>query len=285
MLCGFSGTYGLHGTIAEYILDRAVEDRRVSGGCIRNPNVKIKKIFDEIVEKLPAYRKKVDANIAAEPGKKETITAKEISDKVLVHVIVGNWDKDPEVNLLKECVVKFVSPRSGKLEIYEQNPLKKVIDYYEKGEKVLVLETIDGVFKTEKGFVNKNYFSDCKNILLKKQPNNADKNKDVEKTEESSSSKEILPNPEENSTTIGDDTSSGSEQQKISLLKSCIVKYVTPQGILEVWGQSTPLANKIGSYSKGDKVDIIETVDGVGKIYKTELGYVNGHYLGDCKDY
>ena len=42
----FHGEYGVHGNAAEWILELANPDeRRVSGGCIRNPNAKIKDVF------------------------------------------------------------------------------------------------------------------------------------------------------------------------------------------------------------------------------------------------
>lgn len=175
----FDGAYGVHGNAAEWILDLPVEDRRVSGGCVRNPNMKIKEVFNDIIaENFPDFKKKVEANIAKPDEEKETVTAYNIMKKALVHVIVGNWPSDPimpgQKTMIKRverlvppsfeqlCRVKMVEPATNRLSIWAENPFRNKVGSYRKGQKVRVVETVNNfVFKTKKGYVAKNYLGDC----------------------------------------------------------------------------------------------------------------------------
>lgn len=174
----FSGAYGVHGNSASWILDLPIDDRRVSGGCIRNPNEKIKMVFDEIVNaKLDEYRKEVDENLRLDVKDRKTITAWNIIDKVRVHIIVGNWDRDPVIEgqktvikrievieppaFEKLCTVKFVSPSSGVLEIYRKIPFSQVVGSYKINQKVEILSSEGNIYRTAKGYINGGYLGNC----------------------------------------------------------------------------------------------------------------------------
>jgi len=174
----FRGPYGIHGNASSWIFDLPIEDRRVSGGCIRNPNRKIEMVFNEIVESsLPEFKTRVADNKSQPYDEKETITFYGLMEKVKVNVIVGNWDYDPvlpgmetitkiiEVTIPpkfeKLCTVKYADPQTDLLLIFEKNPLRSVVGSYKKGEKVEVLSTIGSIFKTDRGYINGNYMSDC----------------------------------------------------------------------------------------------------------------------------
>jgi hypothetical protein len=175
----FSGAYGVHGNAAEWILDLAVEDRRVSGGCIRNPNERIKQVFDDIisVSALEDYKKTVEENRSKADDARKTVTAYEIMDKVKINVIVGNWESDPvkegvktvtkrvevivQPTFEKLCTVKYTDPNSNGLSIYSKIPLSGRVGSYRKHEKVEVLETINNIFRTSRGYINGGYMGDC----------------------------------------------------------------------------------------------------------------------------
>ena len=50
----FWGPYGFHGNNAEYILNLPAEERRVTGGCVRNPNARIQEIFGKVLARYEA---------------------------------------------------------------------------------------------------------------------------------------------------------------------------------------------------------------------------------------
>jgi hypothetical protein len=93
----FNGAYGLHGNSNESILELpTAAQRRVSGGCVRNPNAKIKKTFHTVLdsfESLAAFSGTVAAHEAKGNSARTTLT-KSVSG-LDMKVIVGYWNVDP----------------------------------------------------------------------------------------------------------------------------------------------------------------------------------------------
>ncbi|MEN9810569.1 MAG: L,D-transpeptidase catalytic domain [Pseudomonadota bacterium] len=95
----FNGAYGMHGNSAEEILELPnPSDRRVSGGCVRNPNAKIKSVFHTILntfDGLSGYAGQVKAMESRAANDRWTVT-KGVSS-LDMRVVVGNWATDPAV--------------------------------------------------------------------------------------------------------------------------------------------------------------------------------------------
>lgn len=95
----FQGAYGMHGNSAEEILRlRDPEERRVSGGCIRNPNEKIKEIFHTALDTFPdlsAYKQTVVTMEGQPQQSKRTLT--QGARNINMRVVVGRWASDPAV--------------------------------------------------------------------------------------------------------------------------------------------------------------------------------------------
>lgn len=309
----FSGAYGVHGNSAEWVLDLPVEDRRVSGGCIRNPNNKIQLVFNDILKFLPTFEKKVKDNLKAAKENKKTVTAYSIMNKTLVHIVVGEWGTDPNVGdivgdgkLPMSCRVAYVSPVSGVLEIFENNPLSNPIGSYDKDEIIQILEEDRGVYRTKEGFINKNFLSECMPINTPSSMPEASEverpssNNDTPSSSEDSlvdsgstpgsneNEKEVSENVEEE-TKNGDPSPStptpiSSGESSTNYIKKCKVLYADRDDNLLIFGK-VPLKNVVGQYKKGDTVDIIEKVATIGNIYKTDKGFINANYMGQCQDY
>jgi hypothetical protein len=95
----FNGAYGLHGNSNESILELpTAAQRRVSGGCVRNPNAKIKQAFHTVLDSfdsLAAFSGTVAAHEAKGSQARSTIT-KSVSS-LDMKVIVGYWNTDPSL--------------------------------------------------------------------------------------------------------------------------------------------------------------------------------------------
>lgn len=95
----FNGAYGMHGNSAEEILEfDNPEDRRVSGGCIRNPNAKIKSVFHTVLDtfgELSNFSGQVTSMESRSMNSRYTIT-KGVSN-LNMRVVVGNWGADPSI--------------------------------------------------------------------------------------------------------------------------------------------------------------------------------------------
>ena len=312
----FSGAYGVHGNSAEWVLDLPVEDRRVSGGCIRNPNNKIQMVFNDILKFLPTFEKKVNDNLKAAKENKKTITAYSIMNKALVHIVVGEWGTDPNVGDIvgdgkfpMSCRVAYVSPVSGVLEIFKNNPLSNPIGSYDKDEIIQILEEDKGVYRTKEGFINKNFLTECKPINTPSSMPEAQKvdtpssnNDTTSSSEENIAESSSAPEPNESDTGINDNNEEDSESMEASVtsrpissptssdkpstkyIKKCKVLYADRDDNLLIFGK-VPLKNVVGQYKKGDTVDIIEKVATIGNIYKTDKGFINANYMGQCQDY
>lgn len=95
----FNGAYGLHGNSNESILELpTAAQRRVSGGCVRNPNGKIKQVFHTVLESfesLTAFSGSVAA-LEAKGTQARTTLTKSVSS-LDMRVVVGYWSQDPQV--------------------------------------------------------------------------------------------------------------------------------------------------------------------------------------------
>jgi len=109
----FSGPYGMHGNANESILQLPSSDeRRVSGGCVRNPNQKIKWLFHDILTKsgaYPDYRNRVMSM--------ETQTSKSAVTGAVaglgISVVVDYFDRDPAVGEKISSLSKPISSNNG----------------------------------------------------------------------------------------------------------------------------------------------------------------------------
>jgi hypothetical protein len=95
----FNGAYGMHGNSNEAILNfQNPNDRRVSGGCVRNPNAKIQSVFHTVLntfDSLDAFSSQVTSMEARGLNNRWTLTKKVSS--LNMRVVVGHWSFDPAV--------------------------------------------------------------------------------------------------------------------------------------------------------------------------------------------
>jgi lipoprotein-anchoring transpeptidase ErfK/SrfK len=96
----FNGAYGLHGNSNESILELpSAAQRRVSGGCIRNPNAKIRTVFNSVLDSfdtLTGFKGNVAAMESRALNARWTLTKSVAS--LDMRVVVGNWPVDPALN-------------------------------------------------------------------------------------------------------------------------------------------------------------------------------------------
>jgi len=186
----FHGEYGIHGNAAEWILELAnAEERRVSGGCIRNPNAKIKDLFHLVIDTFPQLAgfksKVVDMEKAAAKDQK---TLTQSLSGVDMKVIVGRWAQDPVANASnnkpaqnppvappavtpapapkkQKCLVSGVDPVKQVAIVYTQLPANfdNEVSFFSKGEVAIVTEEIAGTdyVRTARGLVSKKMLSNC----------------------------------------------------------------------------------------------------------------------------
>lgn len=95
----FNGAYGMHGNSAEEILELAnPNDRRVSGGCVRNPNAKIKSVFHSVLgtfSDLSSFADQVSGMENRSAAGRWTLTKG--TAHLNMRVVVGNWSADPQI--------------------------------------------------------------------------------------------------------------------------------------------------------------------------------------------
>ncbi|MEY2987076.1 MAG: hypothetical protein RJB13_597, partial [Pseudomonadota bacterium] len=176
----FHGAYGVHGNSAEWILElNNPEERRVSGGCIRNPNRKIKELFHLVIDSFPqiaAYRNEVTKLESSASKVTKTQSLKGVDFKV----VVGNWSQDPAVGsdatqpqleptpsppVVTEtqikCPVVAVDNTLGIAPTHEMLPATahNVVSFYSLGDSAIVKEVIVGTnyVRTLRGIVDKKY--------------------------------------------------------------------------------------------------------------------------------
>jgi hypothetical protein len=192
----FHGPYGMHGNSAEEILQlRDPEERRVSGGCVRNPNAKIREIFhlalDTFSDELSSYKQSVLAMESQPPVARKTLTfgARNLN----MRVVVGNWSSDPNVGSgsglppappvaqpeptpvpIPEpvgpamlCKAVVADPKSGVAPVHIRLPAtpENISAFYRLNDPVRVLGLIPGTtfYKTSRGYIDKSYLGQCTN--------------------------------------------------------------------------------------------------------------------------
>lgn len=180
----FHGAYGVHGNSAEWILElKNPDERRVSGGCIRNPNRKIRELFHLVIDSFPQL-----AGYKSEVLKLESSATKSTKTQSLngvdLKVVVGNWAQDPVLgsavnqpgneptvtppqNIEKQlkCRVVGVDDSLGIAPTYESLPATahNIVSFYSIGDAALVKEEITGTnyVRTLRGFLERKYLGEC----------------------------------------------------------------------------------------------------------------------------
>lgn len=187
----FHGEYGIHGNAAEWILDLAnPEERRVSGGCIRNPNSKIKDVFHLVIDSFPqlsGFRQQTLSMEAAQAKDKKTLT--QSLSSVDMKVVVGRWAKDPQIAgsapkpsqppvpsvsptpaptptpQKMRCEVVGVDPVKGVALVYSKLPANFDNEYsfFNRGEIAIYTEELPGTgyVRTSRGLIEKKMLGNC----------------------------------------------------------------------------------------------------------------------------
>lgn len=138
----FSGPYGLHGNANEKILQlKNSESRRVSGGCIRNPNAKVKWMFHDILTKSNAYKEYSQKVLAMETSSKKRTVSGSVNG-LGVRVVVDYFDRDPAVGENVSRAAKTLSPAANRAT--ENTPFNKAKD------KLSVSTAVKKIYPTEK---------------------------------------------------------------------------------------------------------------------------------------
>ena len=178
----FNGEYGVHGNAAEWILDlEKADERRVSGGCIRNPNAKIKELFHLVLDTFASISGFKTATLAMEAAAKKSTLTQSLSG-VDLKVVVGRWDADPNLGENKQpsppppvtkpaepkkliCSVTSIDETLGIAPVHSELPATQwnVVSFYDKDDSAYVLEEISGssFVRTHRGFIDKKYFGSC----------------------------------------------------------------------------------------------------------------------------
>lgn len=88
----FQQPYGLHGNSNESVLERkSADSRRVSGGCVRNPNEKIREIFLGILEKSPSMKGFLGQIFEQDYSQEKRMIAYE-AGHLDINVVIGEWE-------------------------------------------------------------------------------------------------------------------------------------------------------------------------------------------------
>lgn len=185
----FHGEYGVHGNAAEWILELAKPDeRRVSGGCIRNPNAKIKDLFHRVIDSNPELVSfKQQTQQLEQSAQKKTIT--QSLNGIDMKVVVGHWASDSAVGSVvgasqsvtkkvetevnsksgfnnSKCIIVGVDSVLGIAPTHEAVPGTpwNMLSFYSKGDEALVQEEVSGsnFVKTVRGFLDKKFIGSCK---------------------------------------------------------------------------------------------------------------------------
>jgi hypothetical protein len=182
----FHGEYGVHGNAAEWILEIAdSEQRRVSGGCIRNPNAKIKDVFHQILDTFQLSSFKAQTVELEKSEKKKTIT--QSLKNADMKVVVGEWNEDPKVGssaaqqpespkpapsagdpkfTKAKCIVTGVDSVLGIAPTYQKLPANhdNMLSFYSKDDEAFVKEDVPGTsfVNTIRGLLDKKYLGSCR---------------------------------------------------------------------------------------------------------------------------
>jgi hypothetical protein len=183
----FHGAYGVHGNSAEWILElNNPEERRVSGGCIRNPNMKIKELFHLAIDSFPqiaSYRSEV-LNLESSSKK---VTKTQSLKGIDFKVVVGHWNQDPSLDTTVtqpqaeptvappvvtetqlKCPVVAIDSTLGIAPTHEMLPATahNVVSFYSLGDSAIVKEEIEGTnyVRTLRGILDRKYLGKCSQL-------------------------------------------------------------------------------------------------------------------------
>ena len=169
----FQQPYGLHGNSNEEVLERAdPESRRVSGGCVRNPNNKIAEIFKRILSKSPSMAEFYE-KIEAEEALEDKVTMARNAAHLGIKVVIGEWgDRDKklipqgsfelannsdEKNIF--CTVKKSPSLNARYPVDNQ-----LVNLPSSIRRLKILGNRQDLYKTYYGWLNKDHFKSCKVI-------------------------------------------------------------------------------------------------------------------------
>lgn len=192
----FQGPYGMHGNSAEEILRlKNPDERRVSGGCVRNPNAKIKEVFHLALDAFPelvSFKEKVIAMESQPSQNKKTLT-QSVRD-INIRVVVGRWLNDPvlggdnsnpdlpaatptppptptptpipqPVGPAMLCKAVAADSKSGVAPVHIRLPATpdNISAFYRLHDPVRVMGIIPGTrfYKTARGYIDKDFVGSC----------------------------------------------------------------------------------------------------------------------------
>ncbi|MFZ9518941.1 MAG: L,D-transpeptidase [Silvanigrellaceae bacterium] len=188
----FQGPFGMHGNSAEDILRlRDPDDRRVSGGCLRNPNAKIKEIFHLALAtytEISDYKARV---IAMENNPNKSTVSKTVRN-LDMRIVVGSWNSDPRVSNphgggslppapvstptpIPEpigpamiCKAVAIDPARGIAPVHITLPAtsENVSAWYRLNDPVRVQGRIPGTtfYRTGRGYIDKKFIGNCSEL-------------------------------------------------------------------------------------------------------------------------
>jgi hypothetical protein len=188
----FQGPFGMHGNAAEDILRlRDPDDRRVSGGCLRNPNGKIREIFHIALNTYPEIAGFKSRVIAMESNPNKSTVTQSVRS-LDMRVVVGSWNNDPRVSTpdgggteppapvptatpIPEpigpamiCKAIAIDPARGVAPVHITLPAtsENVSAWYRLNDPVRVHGLIPGTtfYRTGRGYIDKKFIGNCSNL-------------------------------------------------------------------------------------------------------------------------
>ncbi|MCY4444391.1 MAG: L,D-transpeptidase [Proteobacteria bacterium] len=196
----FNNDYGYHGTAAstEWILRQStVSNRRVSGGCIRNPPEKISMFFEMLIDEpeLKSYKDSVNKNRQVHISHQQNLQSKQneqqnvatddssqvvtpqtvttrVADIIDAKIIVGNFKGDLPVQedsgglkTVKLDSQKTCTVVSEDVFTFENSSMMTPLRRYSRGDRVIVLEELseDSLqrIKTTEGWMEASFVDSC----------------------------------------------------------------------------------------------------------------------------
>jgi hypothetical protein len=172
----FQQPYGLHGNANKIVMERKnPEHRRVSGGCVRNPNDKIREIFLRIIEKSPSMSNFMARILQQEYSTEKRMIAYE-AKHLDIKVVIGEWDNSHNIannkvhgerlssstikNKSTYCKLKKSSPVNQiyPIESGLAQSIPREISYLK------IIERKRGFYQTKFGWIPKEAFFSCKKL-------------------------------------------------------------------------------------------------------------------------
>lgn len=190
----FHGPFGMHGNSAEEILRlEDPEDRRVSGGCLRNPNAKIRELFHLALTSFPEIAEFKQRVVEMETNPEKQTVAQSVRG-LNMRVVVGSWRVDPQVKggslppvvvtpqppvptptPIPEpigpamiCKTIAVDSATGVAPVHRTLPAtnENVSAYYRMNDPIRVHGLIPGTsfYRTGRGFIDQRFVGYCSNL-------------------------------------------------------------------------------------------------------------------------